>query len=187
MRKIVLYTLMSLDGAVDEPDRYFPSGPQSDRPMEFDSVMIDNEQKVIGTQDAVLLGRHMYDAWSRYWPTSDEQPFADFINGVRKYVVTSTPLSADWHNAEAVKGPIEDVVRDLKARPGGDIGVHGSIQLAQSLLAAGLVDELRLVVGPAFGFTGRRLFAGSDEIRRLDLLSATPTPSGSLLLAYRVL
>jgi dihydrofolate reductase len=67
------------------------------------------------------------------------------------------PLSNDWHNAKAVTGPIEDIVRDLKARPGGDIGIHGSIQLAQSLLAAGLVDELQLVVGPAIGFTGRRL------------------------------
>lgn len=186
MRNIVLYTLMSLDGAVDEPDRYFPSDPGSDRPMEFDSVMVDNEAKVIGAQDAVLLGRHMYDEWSRYWPTSNEQPFADFINGVRKYVVTSTPLSSDWNNAEAVNGPIDEVVRNLKAQPGGDIGVHGSIQLAQSMLRAGLVDELRLVVGPAVGFSGRRLFASDDEVRRLELLSAASTPSGSVLLHYRV-
>ncbi|MDT4920102.1 MAG: hypothetical protein QOI15_1004, partial [Pseudonocardiales bacterium] len=115
-----------------------------------------------------------------------DQPFADFINNVRKYVVTSSPLSRPWHNAAAVAGPAEDLVRDLKALPGGDIGVHGSIQLAQSLLAAGLVDELRLVVGPAVGFAGRRLFTPADEIRRLELLSAASTPSGSLLLAYRV-
>ena len=176
MRKTVLYTLMSLDGDADQPDQYFP---------EFDSVMHDNLARVIGTQDAVLLGRRMFDEWSQYWPTSHIQPFADFINGVEKYVVTSTPLSNDWHNAEAVTGPIEDVVRDLKARPGGDIGIHGSIQLAQSLLAAGLVDELQLVVAPAVGFMGRRLFASSHDVRRLELLSATPTPSGSVLLAYR--
>jgi dihydrofolate reductase len=85
-----------------------------------------------------------------------------------------------------VNGPLEDVVRDLTARPGGDIGVHGSITLAQSLLEADLVDELRLVVGPAFGFTGRRLFATIGQIRRLELLSTTATPSGTVLLAYRV-
>lgn len=186
MRKVVLYTLMSLDGAVDRPDQYFPADPGSDSPMAFDPVMVENENRVIGSQDAVLLGRRMYDEWSRYWPTSDEQPFADFINGVKKYVVTSTPLSTVWGDAEAVAGPIEDVVRDLKARPGGDIGVHGSIQLARSLLHAGLVDELQLVVGPAFGFTGRRLFPSRDAIQRLELLSASHTPSGSLLLAYRV-
>ena len=83
-------------------------------------------------------------------------------------------------------GPLEDVARDLKARPGGDIGVHGSIQLAQSLLAAGLVDELQLVVGPSFGFSGRRLFPDLDAARQLELLSATPTRSGILLLGYRV-
>ncbi len=160
MRKTVLYTLMSLDGDVDQPARYFTTSLEP--------------------------GRHMFDEWSQYWPTSDVQPFADFINSVKKYVVTSTPLSNHWHNTEAVTGPIEDVVRDLKARPGDDIGIHDSIQLAQSLLAAGLVDELQLVVGPAIGFMGRRLFASTRHVRRLELLSATPTPSGSLLLAYRV-
>jgi dihydrofolate reductase len=186
VRKIVLYTLMSLDGDVDDPAGYFTSSPEPDQPPVFDRVMVDNEVKVTGTQDAVLLGRHMYDEWSRYWPTVKDDPFADFINNVKKYVVTSTPLSNEWHNAEAVNGPLEDVVRDLTARPGGDIGVHGSITLAQSLLEADLVDELRLVVGPAFGFTGRRLFATIGQIRRLELLSTTATPSGTVLLAYRV-
>jgi dihydrofolate reductase len=185
VRKIVLYTLMSLDGDVDHPGQYFKPSPVPGRAPEFDSVMIDNEARVIGTQDAVLLGRRMYDEWSEYWPTADEQPFADFINGVKKYVVTSRPLSKRWHNAEAVTGPVEHLVRNLKTQRGSDIGVHGSIQLAQSLLAAELIDELQLVVAPAFGFTGRRLFASDDDIRRLDLLSATPTPSGSVLLAYR--
>lgn len=184
MRKVVLYTLMSLDGAVDNPDQYFTS--RTGQAQEFDAVMEANEAKVFGAQDAVLLGRHMYDEWSRYWPTVADQPFADFINRVKKYIVTSAPLSNEWHNCEAVEGPVDDVVRDLKARPGGAIGIHGSVQLAQSLLEAGLVDELQLVVGPAFGFPGRRLFAATEDIRRLELLSATPTPSGSVLLAYRV-
>jgi dihydrofolate reductase len=128
----------------------------------------------------------MYDEWSRYWPTSDEQPFADFINNVRKYVVTSKPLTSEWKNAEAVSGPLADVVRDIKARPGGDIGVHGSITLAQSLLAAGLVDELQLVVGPVLDPTGRRLFEHLDDLRQLELRSATPTTGGTVWLTYRV-
>ena len=185
MRRVVLYTLMSLDGAVDDPDRYFTPGERLNQPPEFDSVMDDNERKIIERQDAVLLGRGMYDEWSRYWPSADYQPFADFINGVKKYVVTSTPLASEWHNAEPVSGPLEDLVRGLKDQPGGDIGVHGSIRLAQSLLRAGLVDELQLVMGPAFGFPGRRLFDSADDVRRLELVSATPTPSGSVLLAYR--
>jgi dihydrofolate reductase len=186
MRKVVLYTLMSLDGDVDDPAGYFSPVPRPGQPPEFDQVLDDNEAKIVATQDAVLLGRHMYDEWSGYWPTSDVEPFAGFINGVKKYVVTSTPLANEWHNAEPVDGPVEAFVRELKARPGGDIGVHGSIQLAQSLLAAGLVDELQLVLGPAFGFSGRRLFPHSDDVRRLELLSVLPTPSGSVALAYRV-
>lgn len=185
MRKVVLYTLMSLDGAVDDPDRYFMPSEQPGQPPVFDSVMDDNEKQLTSGQDAVILGRHMYDEWSRYWPTVEHQPFAEFINSVKKYIVTSTPLTNGWHNCEAVQRPVAELVRDLTAEPGGDIGVHGSIQLAQSLLAAALVDELQLVVGPAFGFPGRRLFASADDVRRLELRSARPTPSGSVLLAYR--
>lgn len=185
MRKVVLYTLMSLDGAVDEPDRFFTPNERPNQPPEFDAMMDENERKIIDRQDAVLLGRHMYDEWSRYWPAVDHQPFADFINRVKKHVVTSTPLTYEWNNSEPATEPVEDLVGRLKDQPGGDIGIHGSIQLAQSLLRARLVDELQLVVGPAFGFPGRRLFASAEDVQRLELLSATPTPSGSLLLAYR--
>ena len=187
MRKVVLYTLTSLDGAVDDPRRYFPdSTPLVASAPVFDPVMADLEARLIGNQDAVLLGRNTFDEWSRYWPTSDEQPFADFINSVKKYVVTSTPLTNPWDNAEAVAGPVADVVRGLKARPGGDIGVHGSITLAQSLLAAGLVDVLQLAVGPVLDPMGRRLFEGLDDLRRLELMSATPTPGGAVWVTYRV-
>jgi dihydrofolate reductase len=187
MRKVVLYTLTSLDGAVDDPRRYFPdTDPAVPGAPVFDPVLVDLEARLIGNQDAVLLGRNMFDEWSRYWPTSDEQPFADFINSVKKYVVTSRPLPSSWNNAGPVAGPVADVVRDLKARPGADIGVHGSIELAQSLLAAGLVDELQLAIGPVVDPIGRRLFEHLDNSRRLELLSATPTPSGSVWLAYRI-
>jgi dihydrofolate reductase len=187
MRKIVQYTLMSLDGAVDDPRRYFPgSNPDVASPPAFDPVMLDLENGLIASQDAVLLGRTTFDEWSRYWPTSDEQPFADFINGVRKYVVTSTPLTRDWTGAEAIAGPIERTVRALKDGSGGDIGVHGSITLARSLLAAGLVDELQLAVGPVLDPLGRRLFEDLDGLRRLALVGATPTPGGTIWLTYRV-
>ena len=187
MRRIVLYTITSLDGAVDDPTRAFPPDvdPQVPHPPTFDDDLIELEARLIGRQDAVLLGRHMYDQWSRYWPTSDEQPFADFINGVKKYVVTSTPLATQWGDAEAVRGPLPDAVRDLKATEGGDIGVHGSIELAQSLLAEGLVDELHLAVAPVLDPEGRRLFDGLPALQRLQLHSATPTSSGALWLVYR--
>lgn len=187
MRKIVVYAITSLDGAVDDPTRAFPPDVDPDRPQPptFDDGLIAQEARLIGAQDAVLLGRHMYDEWSRYWPTSTEQPFADFINTVKKYVVTSTPLTTQWGDSQAVQGPLADIIRDLKALPGGDIGVHGSIELAQSLLAAGLVDELHLAVAPVLDPQGRRLFGGLPGMQRLTLQSATSTPSGALWLVYR--
>src|SRR5690349_16424753 len=179
MRKLVLYTLTSLDGDVDDPTAYFRGSKPGSAP-EFDEEMIENERRVIETQDAVLLGRGMYDQWSRYWPTSTEQPFADFINTVKKYVVTSSPLTTAWGDVEVVSGPLADIVRTLKGLPGRDIGVHGSIQLARSLLAEGLVDELHLAVAPVLDPEGRRLFDGLPGLQRLTLQSATPTPSGAL-------
>ncbi|MCU1671889.1 MAG: Bifunctional deaminase-reductase domain protein [Frankiales bacterium] len=147
--------------------------------------MEDNERAITSRQDTVLLGRGMYDEWSRFWPTAAGEPFVDFINAVDKHVLTSSPLTYGWRNARAVAAPLADVVADLTGGPGGDIGVHGSIRLARSLLAADLVDELRLVVAPAYGFPGRRLLEGLGS-RRPQLLDTVATPMGSLLLHYRL-
>ena len=176
MRKLVSYMLVSVDGVAQDPETFL---------FDFDEVMDANLGEVIGTQDTVLLGRRMYDEWSRYWPASEIQPFADFINGVQKYVATSTPLATEWTNAEAITGSVETFVRELKAGDGGDIGVHGSISLTQSLLAAGLVDELRLLVAPRVVGSGRRLFQ-EDLGLGLELVESVGSPSGSLLVQYRV-
>lgn len=183
---IVLYTLMSLDGAVDDPRRYFPETGRDTGPPVFDQDLADREQEMLDRQGAVLLGRGMYDQWSHYWPTSDEQPFADFINGVRKYVVTSSPLTGDWAGAEAVSGPLPEVVHDVGSRTTGDVGVHGSITLAKALLAQRLVDELCLSVGRVLDPVGRRLFDSVAGLEEMELLEATPTSTGSLWLRYRL-
>lgn len=106
---------------------------------------------------------------------------------MRCSVVKSTPLTHDWNGAQAVPGTdLAGLVRDLASRPGGDIGVHGSITLAQSLLAVGLVDEIDLAVGRVVDPAGRRLFSTVGELTELELLRAVPTPSGSVWLSYRV-
>lgn len=177
MRKLVVYTLLSLDGVAEEPDRFI---------FEFDEEMYAYLARVIGAQDGVLLGRRTYDMWAAYWPTSDHQPFADFINRTHKYVATSSRPETAWANTTVIDGPLPEFVRDLKNQPGSDIGVHGSIELACSLLESGLVDEFRLVVAPAVAARGRRLFDGLDLLRKLDLLRCEGTQSGSVLLDYRV-
>ena len=187
MPKLVVYTLVSLDGATEDPHRYFPeTGDKHGAPV-FDEELARLEGEMLARQSAVLLGRRTFDEWSRYWPTSDEQPFADFINAVPKYVLTSTPLAGDWANAHAVSGALAEVVANVKARvTDADVGVHASITLAQALLAEGLVDELCLAVGRVLDPVGPRLFAGLPERRELELVEAAPTSSGSVWLRYRL-
>jgi dihydrofolate reductase len=176
MRKVVAYELLTLDGVAEQPDEFV---------TEFDDVMRENLGRVISTQDTVLLGRLTYDDWSAFWPTSDIEPFASFINGVEKFVVTSTTPGELWANSTVVQGGVSEFVTELKQRSGGDIGLHGSIALAQSLLEAGLVDELRLVVTPALHMQGRKLF-DKGMSRRLTLTRHVASPSGYLLLDFQV-
>src|SRR5690349_5602059 len=148
--------------------------------------MDDRLGALIATQDAVILGRRSYDEWAGYWPESDVEPFATFINGVAKHVVTSTPLDRTWAGSTVVEGDLVEFVRDLSSRPGGDIGVHASISVAQALLAAGVVDELSLVIAPAIAGGGRRLLDGLPQVR-LEAVRSAVSPSGSLLVDYRVI
>ena len=177
MRKVVAYELLSLDGVAEAPDEFI---------TDWDDAMEQNLAAVIATQDTVVLGRRSYEEWAGYWPGSDIEPFATFINGVAKYVATSTPLDRNWAGSTVVHGGLVEFVRDLKNRPGGDIGVHASISVVQALLAAGVVDELRLVIAPTIAGRGRRLFDGVPSIR-LESMQSSTSPSGSLLVHYRVL
>jgi dihydrofolate reductase len=176
VRKVVAYELLSLDGVAEEPLEFI---------TEFDDVMRENLARVIAAQDTVLLGRRTYDDWAAFWPTSEIEPFATFINGVEKFVVTSTPPEETWANTSAVDGGVAEFVAKLKQQSGEDIGVHGSIALTQSLLEQGLVDELRLVIAPALQINGRKLF---DKVpsRRLSLTRNVTSPSGYLLLDFQV-
>lgn len=168
---------MSLDGVAEEPGNWM---------FNVDADVFDNLREVISAQTDVLLGRGTFDYWAGYWPSSDVQPFAGFINSTPKHVFTSSPLPVAWSGAVAVQERAEDHVTRLKAQPGGDIGVHGSITLAQSLLAAGLVDELRLVVVPTVAHSGRRLFHERPAVRRLDLISVRPSATGTVFAHYAV-
>ena len=175
MRKIVMYELLSLDGVAQDPDGFITA---------WDEVMDANLAATIATQDAVILGRRSYDEWAEFWPNSQIQPFARFINGVAKFVATSAPLERGWANATAVDGGLIEFVEGLKEQPGGDIGVHASISVAQTLLAADVVDELKLVIAPMIAGSGRRLLDGLPAIR-LESIRSVTSPSGHLLLDYR--
>jgi dihydrofolate reductase len=176
MRKVVAYELLSVDGVAEQPIDFV---------TDFDDGMRENLGRVIATQDTVLLGRRTYDDWAGFWPTSDNEPFASFINGVEKFVVTSTSPEQKWANTTVVQEGLPGFVTELKRRSGGDIGVHGSIALAQSLFREGLVDELRLVIAPAVQIHGRRLFDEGMQ-KRLSLTRNLTSPAGYMLLDFLV-
>ncbi len=176
MRKVVAYELLSLDGVAEEPLDFI---------TDFDDVMSENLGRVIRAQDTVLLGRRTYDEWADFWPNSDIQPFASFINNVQKFVVTTTPPERLWAKSAVVTDGLVEFVTDLKQQAGRDIGLHGSIELVQALLKADLVDELRLVIAPAVQITGRKLFEATPAMR-LTLTATITSPTGYLLLDYEV-
>ncbi|MFG1626412.1 dihydrofolate reductase family protein [Kribbella sp. NPDC049227] len=176
-RKVVAGYFLSLDGVAEAPDQFITA---------WDDETDASGAKLIETQDAVILGRRTYDEWAGFWPVSEIEPFASFINAVPKYVATSTPLEPDWTNSRVIDGGLVDFVRQLKAQPGFDIGVHGSISITRTMLAAGIIDELRLVVAPTIVGTGQRLLDGLPPIR-LETIRSTTSPSGHLLVNYRLL
>ena len=176
-RKVVAYELLSLDGVAEQPDGFI---------ADWDEAMDANLGAVIAAQDSVILGRRSYEEWAEYWPGSDIEPFATFINGVAKYVATSTPLNRQWAHTTAVDGDLVEFVRELRNQPGADIGVHASISVAQALFAAGVVDELRLVIAPTIAGSGRRLLHGLPATR-LEPIRSTTSPTGYLLVDYRVI
>jgi dihydrofolate reductase len=176
VRKVIAYELLSLDGVADHPDEFI---------TDFDDVMEENLGRVISSQDTVLLGHRTYDEWAEFWPNSDIEPFASFINGVEKFVFVSTTPGQTWLNSTVIDGELPKSVTELKQRSGGDIGVHGSVALVQSLLEVGLVDELRLVIAPAVQMRGRKLF-DKGLPTRLTLTRHVVSPAGYLMLDFQI-
>jgi dihydrofolate reductase len=181
MRKVTTGLFISLDGVVESPDQWQHA---------FDEEMGAQLAKSLEAADAVLLGRVTYQEWSGYWPEvtdGDDAGFADWINSSPKYVVSTTLDDVSgWANSTLLEGDLAEAVGRLKAQDGGDISVAGSPSLVRSLLDAGLLDELVLLIHPVVAGGGRaKLFADDTALKRLDLVSAQPTSSGTLIATYR--
>jgi dihydrofolate reductase len=178
MRKVYAGLFSSVDGVVEGPNEWQHA---------FDEEMGAALGRMLDGQDAVLLGRVTFTEWAGYWPTSTDEPFASWINGVQKYVASTTLESVDsWENSTLIKGPVTDFVADLREQDGGTIGVGGSPSLVRSLIEAGLLDELTLMISPVVAGGGRRhLFPGDAAPMRFELAEATPTSTGALIATYR--
>ena len=177
MRKIVSNFFISLDGVVEAPDQWhFPY---------FDDEMGAAVGAGFATTDAMLMGRVLYDEWAAYWPDHAGEDFGDVMNGMKKYVVTTSLQTADWQNTEIVSGDVATKLADLKAQDGGDIAMSGSATTVRWLLRNGLLDELNLLVHPLVVGDGRaRLFPPDEPSLPLQLRSSQTFKSGVLNLSY---
>jgi dihydrofolate reductase len=138
--------------------------------------------------DALLFGRRTYDNFSRDWPqiTDPDDPFTEKMNGLPKYVASRSLKTADWAPTTILSGDIAAQVSELKQQSGRELQIHGSATLAQSLLAAGLLDELRLVIAPVVLGNGRRLFPEGGAAAGLRLISNETTPGGLAVHVYEL-
>ncbi|MGW6653521.1 deaminase [Streptomyces sp. CB02130] len=130
--------------------------------------------------DAFLFGRRTYENFARDWPRMTDHPFAGILNGLPKYVASNalTAAGATWNPTTILSGDVPAQVAALKRHPGRDLQIHGSARLTQSLLAAGLVDELRLAIAPVVLGEGRRLFPAGSTPTGLHLTEQRTTPAG---------
>jgi dihydrofolate reductase len=178
VRRIRSNFFISLDGVVESPDQWhFPY---------FNDEMGNAVGSAFQGNDAMLMGRVLYDEWSAYWPQNADQPFGDVINPIKKYVLSNSLTSADWENTEIIGGDeAADKLREIKAGDGGDIGMSGSPTTVRWLLREGLLDELNLLVHPiAVGKGLGRLFPPDEPTVPLKLLSSETFATGVLNLSY---
>ena len=177
MRKIIATEYLTLDGVMEAPNKW--SGPfwnDEAAQFKFDELF---------ASDALLLGRVTYQGFAAAWPSmTDEAGFADRMNGLPKFVVSTTLDTAEWNNSRLIKANVADEVRALKQQPGQDILLAGSADLVDSLMQDDLIDEYRLMVHPVVVGHGKRLFR-EGRAKTLQLIGTKTLSSGIIILAYQ--
>ncbi|MBM0276521.1 dihydrofolate reductase family protein [Micromonospora tarensis] len=182
MATVISTLFISADGVAEiDPDWHFPY---------FDENMGRAVTEDYETADVLLIGRETYDSFAGAWPDreaagGEDAPFAKQLGDMRKVVVSRQALEFSWRNSELIQGDLVDAVAALKADPGvRGILIPGSISVVQQLLAAGLVDELRLLVHPVAARKGRKLFDEGDAAYHLRLVASEAFPTGVLRVIY---
>ena len=182
MRRIVVTEFISLDGVIEDPggSEGTKHGGWSFKFQDPEGFAFKLEE--LKSHDAQLLGRTTYEGFAEAWPDrTDELGFAEKMNAMPKYVVSSTLEDPTWNNTTVIS--IDDVA-GLKESDGGDILVAGSASLVQGLMARGLIDEFRLMTFPVVLGSGKRLFGELDDLAALKLADSKVLDSGTLILTY---
>lgn len=191
MRKLIVAEHISLDGVIQAP-----GGPDEDPSSGFnlggwsvpygDPAIGDALTKLFEQPFELLLGRNTYDIWAPYWPNvKPGNPIGDRFNAVTKHVATHQPDTLDWHPSNALTGDIAESVRALKSTDGPDLMTWGSGDLLHQLLAAGLIDELWLLVYPVVLGSGKRLFNDQAQPSAFTVTHSSSTPAGVLINRYQ--
>jgi dihydrofolate reductase len=181
MRKITAGLFISLDGVVEAPDQWhFPY---------FNDEMGAAVTATLGAADTVLFGRKTYDSFAGAWPEREEAGEEDAglakkLGDVRKIVLSNQKLDFTWRNSEQLEGGFVEAITALKNEQGGNIALSGSVSVVRQLLAAGLLDELHLLVHPIAVRKGMRLFDEGESPVPLKLLSSETFETGVLNLVY---
>lgn len=189
--KLAATMMLSVDGVYQGP-----GGPDEDRRGEFDrggwAMSHDDPElwrfliSMFERADALLLGRRTWEIFESYWPHHDAgDPVSHGINVLPKYVPSTTLVDPAWQNTHVIKGDVEATVRELKAKPGRELQLHGSGDLLRWLLERDLVDELNLRLYPVVVGDGRRLFPENGRTHDLTLVESRSMPSGVTILTYR--
>jgi dihydrofolate reductase len=183
--RIVVTEFVSLDGVMEAPgggENFKHAGWtfEINRGNEGDKFKLDETL----SSEALLLGRVTYEGFAAAWP-SREGEFADKFNAMPKYVVSSTLQNPEWNNSTVLKGDVAEEVAKLREEQDGDIVVHGSARLVQTLVENDLVDELRLMVFPVVLGTGKRLFGDTSDKKPLRLVDSKVVGDGVAILVYR--
>lgn len=181
MRKITASLFIALDGVVEAPDQWhFPY---------FSDDMGATVAASMDRADTMLFGRETYDSFAGAWPVreaagGEDAGFAKTIGDMRKIVLSHRPLTFTWRNSEQLQGDFVEAVTALKNEPGGEIALSGSVSVVRQLLAAGLLDELHLLVHPIAVRKGARLFDEGDAPIPLALASSTVLDKSVVHLVY---
>jgi len=172
MGDIVVTEFITVDGVAEDPggSEGHPHGGWGFETVRGKGAQFKLDE--IRATDALLLGRRTYDCFDKF-------------NSIPKYVASSTLKEPSWTNTTVLQGDLAEEMEKLRQRHEGDIGVHGSLQLAQALLDRGLVDELRLMIFPVVLGSGKRLFSSDASHRPLELAESRNVGDGVVILTYR--
>jgi class 3 adenylate cyclase/dihydrofolate reductase len=185
--KLVVTSFVTVDGIIEAPgfDEHRSGRNAWALRVQTDEDQVYNKELALGA-DAFLLGRRTWQIWAAFWPTmtGGDHELTEFMNRVRKYVVSNTLKRADWNNSVIISGDVAAEVAKLRAQPGGELLVYGSPDLVDELLRHDLVDEYRLAVYPVILGSGKRMFRDRIDTHHLRLVSTRQFGSGVVLLTY---